>query len=106
MQNVIISILALTLGACSYFPGVHKIDIQQGNVISQDQVDQLRLGMTRNQVRYVMGTPMLIDTFHQDRWDFLYSFQKGGEERIQEQLTLHFADDRLARLEGDYSPQP
>ncbi|WP_210395899.1 outer membrane protein assembly factor BamE [Motiliproteus sediminis] len=106
MQKVIISILALTLAGCSFFPGVHKIDIQQGNVITQEQVDQLRPGMSRSQVRFVLGTPAVTDTFHQDRWDYLYTLQEGGGERQQQRLTLYFDDDKLSRLSGDFRPQP
>jgi len=64
----------LALAGCS-FPGVYKIDIQQGNVVTQDMIDQLRPGMTRRQVRFIMGNPLLTDTFHADRWDYLYSIQ-------------------------------
>ena len=65
------------------FPGAYKIDIQQGNVITQEMVDQLRPGMTRAQVQYVMGTPLLEDTFNKDRWDYVYSMQPGSEPRTQ-----------------------
>src|SRR5690606_5446845 len=79
----------LALAGCS-FPGVYKIDIQQGNVVTQDMVDQLRPGMTRSQVRYIMGNPLITDTFHADRWDYLYSIQPGGGERLQERISLNF----------------
>ena len=69
----------LALAGCS-FPGVYKIDIQQGNVVTQDMIDQLRPGMTRRQVRFIMGNPLLVDTFHANRWDYLYSLQPGGGE--------------------------
>jgi outer membrane protein assembly factor BamE len=94
----------LALAGCS-FPGVYKIDIQQGNVVTQDMIDQLRPGMTRRQVRFIMGNPLLADTFHADRWDYLYSLQPGGGERQQERIALFFnGNDQLASLSGDFKP--
>jgi outer membrane protein assembly factor BamE len=94
----------LALAGCS-FPGVYKIDIQQGNVVTQDMIDQLRPGMTRRQVRFIMGNPLLTDTFHADRWDYLYSLQPGGGERQQERMTIIFnANDQLVSLSGDFMP--
>lgn len=88
------------------FPGAYKIDIQQGSVITQEMVDQLRPGMTRNQVQYVMGYPLLEDTFDRDRWDYVYSMQPGGEKRTQQTLTIFFKDDQLASVQGDFKPTP
>lgn len=94
----------LALAGCS-FPGVYKIDIQQGNVVTQDMIDQLRPGMTRRQVRFIMGNPLLTDTFHNDRWDYLYSLQPGGGERQQEHVSLIFnGNDQLVSLSGDFMP--
>ncbi|UZE24533.1 outer membrane protein assembly factor BamE [Pseudomonas sp. B21-056] len=94
----------LALAGCS-FPGVYKIDIQQGNVVTQDMIDQLRPGMTRRQVRFIMGNPLLTDTFHADRWDYLYSLQPGGGERQQERMSVIFnANDQLVSLSGDFMP--
>jgi outer membrane protein assembly factor BamE len=94
----------LALAGCS-FPGVYKIDIQQGNVVTQDMIDQLRPGMTRRQVRFIMGNPLLTDTFHANRWDYLYSIQPGGGTRFQERVSLMFdGSDQLAGLSGDFMP--
>ena len=94
----------LALAGCS-FPGVYKIDIQQGNVVTQDMIDQLRPGMTRKQVRFIMGNPLLTDTFHANRWDYLYSLQPGGGERQQERVSLLFnGNDQLVSLSGDFKP--
>jgi len=107
MRKVLISVaLAALVSACSDFPGVYKIDIPQGNVVTQEMIDQLRPGMTQSQVRYIMGTPLITDTFNPDRWDYLYSFQPGGEPRVQERVSLHFEDGKLTRLTGDFRPQP
>ncbi|OED44127.1 hypothetical protein ACH42_08225 [Endozoicomonas sp. (ex Bugula neritina AB1)] len=86
------------------FPGAYKIDIQQGNVITQEMVDQLRPGMTRAQVQYVMGTPLLEDTFNKNRWDYVYSMQPGGKQRTQTTVTVFFEGDMLSAIEGDLRP--
>lgn len=110
MQNtkLLLSSLCLTallaITGCS-FPGVYKIDIQQGNVVTQDMVDQLRPGMTRRQVRFIMGNPLIADTFHANRWDYLYSLQPGGGKRQQERISLEFdANDQLSGISGDFRP--
>ena len=88
MQKAKLMLTSLTLvglaalAGCS-FPGVYKIDIQQGNVVTQDMIDQLKPGMTRRQVRFIMGNPLITDTFHANRWDYLYSIQPGGGQRQQ-----------------------
>jgi len=110
MQNTKLLLTSLTfvglfaLAGCS-FPGVYKIDIQQGNVVTQDMIDQLRPGMTRRQVRFIMGNPLLTDTFHANRWDYLYSIQPGGGQRQQERISMIFdGNDQLAGLSGDFMP--
>ncbi len=85
---------------------MYKIDVQQGNVIDQEMVNSLKPGMSKSQVRYVMGTPILVDVFHQDRWDYLYSMKKAAVQKEKRRVTLYFKDDRLERLEGDIKPQP
>jgi len=98
------SILTLVLSGCNKdkIPGVYRIDIQQGNAVTQDMINKLKPGMTKNQVAYVMGTPLLIDTFHPNRWDYIYSFHPGNGVREQRNLTLHFDDkEKLSHLEGD-----
>tara|TARA_R110002095_G_scaffold198085_1_gene177478 strand:+ start:2693 stop:3079 length:387 start_codon:yes stop_codon:yes gene_type:complete len=107
MQRIIISVTILlsaltTISACTYFPGVHKIDIQQGNRITQEMMDKLKLGMNRNQVKYILGTPMIADTFNQSRWDYFYSLKPGSQKSIQKQLVLIFKDDSLSQITGDY----
>jgi len=92
--------------ALSRLPLIYRPDIQQGNVVSQESIDRLKPGMSKSQVRYILGTPMLVDAFHQDRWDYYYSMQKGRKEPVQERVALFFADDRLIRIEGDYRPRP
>jgi len=97
-------IASLSLGACAQHL-VHKIDIQQGNVITQDELNQLKPGMTRRQVQYILGSPMIADVFHQDRWDYLYLLQPGYGEPSREHVTLYFDADLLRRIEGSMHPQ-
>ena len=81
--------------------GPHKINIQQGNVITQDMLDKLQPGMTRSQVRFVLGTPLLVDPFRTDRWDYVYTMNVAGKRVEQRQLKVYFADDKMVRYEGD-----
>ncbi len=106
MKAVIPLLIVIALPACSTFrfPGVHRITIQQGNVITQTMIDRLKPGMTRSQVRFVLGNPIIDDPLDQDRWDYVYSIQVAGGRRIQRELVLHFVDDRLSYFEGDYLP--
>jgi outer membrane protein assembly factor BamE len=97
---IIITYLAsLFLTAC-----VYKIDVQQGNIVTQEMIDQLRPSMNKRQVRFVMGTPLLVDPFQPERWDYIYSNQPGGEERVQKRITLLFENDGLVGLQGDFRP--
>ena len=88
------------------FPGVYKISIPQGNIITQEMVDQLRPGMTKRQVIFVMGTPLVRDPYHQDRWDYVYNFQPGGRELGQGHLSVLFENAQLVSLSGDFEPTP
>jgi outer membrane protein assembly factor BamE len=97
----------LALAGCSldWVPGVYRLDIHQGNVVSQEMVDQLRPGMTKRQVAFIMGTPLLTDPFHDQRWDYVYSNQPGNEPRVQKQITLTFdKGEELSGLAGDFRP--
>jgi outer membrane protein assembly factor BamE len=98
--------IALMLAGCSWLPrlGVYKLDVNQGNYVTQDQVDKLRVGQTRAQVRAAIGTPMLTDAFHANRWDYPYEFNRLGQTLEHRQFTVYFVDDKLARWEGDEVP--
>ncbi|MGX2040649.1 outer membrane protein assembly factor BamE [Methylocaldum sp. MU1018] len=107
---VITYCLTLFLAGCSvsklkeFLPGVYRLDIHQGNIVSQEMVDQLRPGMTKRQVAFVMGAPLIVDPFHDDRWDYVYSNEPGGEPRMQRRITLVFDKDELMGLQGDFRP--
>ncbi len=105
--------LFLSLAGCStmstYLPdvrqfGVYKLDINQGNYLTQDMVDKLKTGQTRQQVRTALGTPLMTSAFHADRWDYVYSYTKNGKETEHRQFVVFFEDDKLTRWEGDEAP--
>ncbi len=106
--------LSFLLGGCAtltdydvlYHVGVYKLDVNQGNYITSDQVDKLKVGQTRQQVRLVLGTPLLTDPFHATRWDYPYLFTRQARLLEHRQLTLYFVDEKLARWEGDEMPPP
>lgn len=109
LRTLVLLVATLTVAACSsipvaQFPGVYKIHIAQGNIITQEMIDQLEPGMTRRQVVFVMGTPLVRDPYNQNRWDYVFNFQPGGGERGQERITLFFESDLLSHFEGDFEP--
>jgi outer membrane protein assembly factor BamE len=94
------------LAGCSFDSVVglvdaYRIDVRQGNYVDQEMVAQLRRGMTRDQVRYVLGSPLVVDMFRTDRWDYVYRFRPGSGEAQQRVISLFFAGDVLERIEGD-----
>lgn len=107
VSRTLLSLIIISLlSACSYFrfPGVHKVPVQQGNIITQDMIDQLRPGMTRAQVRFIMGTPLVTDTFNQNRWDYFYSLVDRDGDEVRERAIIFFENDKLTRISGDYVP--
>lgn len=99
---------SLTLVSCTTIltnlPGVYSVDVQQGNMVDQSMIDQLRPNMNKRQVLYIMGSPMLVDFFHQKRWDYLYSAQIEGGDRQQKRISLYFDNDQLIGVQGDFKP--
>lgn len=106
---LLVAVVIASLAGCSYFrfPGVHKINIQQGHIITQEMVDQLKVGMTKRQVRFVLGNSLLPNTFNDDRWDYYYSLRRGSDGSFRQFLfTVYFENDSLVRWEGDHIPGP
>ena len=97
-------ILALSACGSLEFPGVYKLTIQQGNIVSQEMIDRLKPGMTRSQVQFVLGNPVLADSFERDRWNYVYTIDIPGQAIIERELVIVFENDRLLRFEGDYTP--
>lgn len=94
---------SLSLSGCTaiYDAIVFQIDVAQGNFVEAEQIDKLTLGMSKEQVSFVMGSPMLIDTFDSNKWYYLYYFKPGGDDSEQSQMELVFANERLVRVSGD-----
>ncbi len=87
--------VALATGGC-----VYRVNISQGNYLEAKAIDQVTVGMTRSQVRYLLGTPMIADSFHPDRWDYLYFFKLGKTRKVERRLvTVYFAEEKVARVE-------
>ncbi|ADE14059.1 SmpA/OmlA domain protein [Nitrosococcus halophilus Nc 4] len=99
----IIGCASVALVACSIerVPGVYRIDVQQGNVITQEMLGNLKPGMSKQQVRFVLGNPLLVDTFRPDHWHYIYSFKPGNGRREQRTITVWFENDELSYVSGD-----
>jgi outer membrane protein assembly factor BamE len=97
---VILAVVALS--AC-----VYRIDIQQGNLLDEESLVQVEVGMTRSQVQFLLGTPMVADSFHRDRWDYAYYFRRGrSPDLIQRWVIVHFENDRVSRVDRNIELQP
>jgi outer membrane protein assembly factor BamE len=101
-----IALAAAAASGCGFVPRIpgitpYRMEIQQGNFVSQEMVSQLKPGMTKEQVRFILGTPMVTDIFHSDRWDYVYWRETSDGRREQRKLTVLFENGQLARLDGD-----
>lgn len=102
----IVYISSLLLAGCAgYIPFAYEVPVQQGNIITDDMVAQLRPGMSQEQVRYVLGTPAIEDPFHADRWDYVYALDEEDKAMQVDRLTVFFRDGRLSRVEGSLAPE-
>lgn len=106
MRSIFLAAALVMLTACGNFgfPGVYRIDVEQGNIVTQDMVDQLKPGMNQRQVRFIMGTPLLEDSFNRARWDYPYVIRNGTEVLREATVTVHFDGDSLVNVSGDYLP--
>ncbi|RYU58156.1 outer membrane protein assembly factor BamE [Methylolobus aquaticus] len=102
----LLCVFTVLLASCSLdrIPLVNRPDINQGNIVSQEMVNQLRPGMNRRQVTYLLGSPLLTDPLHDNRWDYIYSTEPNGGKREERRITLVFERDQLIQLEGDFRP--
>ena len=114
MKYIYVAFLAFSVGGCSLsqlklpelkIPRVYKLSVQQGNVITQEMVDRLKPGMTRNQVEFVMGKPVLGDPFNDDQWVYIYTLEVPDYFNQAFKMVLASEDDTLATISGDYIPQ-
>ena len=102
MRLLALAAAVLLASACG--PFVYRIDVQQGNVVTQEAVAQLKPGMSKAEVRQALGTPLLADVFHASRWDYYYSNAKGGRQRERQVVSLFFKDEKLTEIAGDVKP--
>lgn len=99
--------LSLPLTYCTYLPSLpYKIDIRQGNFVTDEMVARLKPGMTRSQVRFTLGTPLVMDVFHADRWDYIYRTAPSGQLAEEKKLAIFFSNDRLSHIQGDFPLPP
>jgi outer membrane protein assembly factor BamE len=101
LRHIAIAALVLLVAGCAW---TYKMDIQQGNIVTQDMVAKLQPGMSRSQVRFVLGTPLVADMFHADRWDYVYRLEQGGRMVEERKLVAVFSGEKLLRIEGDVIP--
>jgi outer membrane protein assembly factor BamE len=105
MRKLLLLITSVILiSGCTQFPGVYKLDIPQGNILTQESVDQLEPGMTPRQVQFIMGTPIIEDTFNSNRWDYIYTMKKAGETPALSRVTVLFTNGLLTNIKGDLRP--
>ena len=113
---LVISLGVAVLAGCSYLPKlpklkipkiprIHRITVQQGNVITQEMIDQLKPGMTKRQVAFVMGEPVVRNPFDEDRWDYVYTIKIPRTDQIQTKMSLFFTNDLLTHFTGDLIPE-
>lgn len=98
----LVLLLPLALAAC-----VYRIDVQQGNLLKDKDVLQVEVGMTRSQVQFLLGTPMIADSFHRDRWDYAYYLRKGRSPEVERRwVVVHFENDRVSKIDRELTLQP
>ena len=97
---LIASLLAVTLPACTGF--IYRIDVPQGNYLDQKDIDKLRIGMNREQVTFVLGRPLIKDSFDRDTWHYVYKLKRGmSDQHVEKTMQIHFEDDRVVKVDSD-----
>ncbi len=107
MKKILITLIAglsFSIAGCSNFSLVHRPEIQQGNIITPEMVTELKTGMSKRQVRFLLGTPLLMDVFHQDRWDYPFTMKRRNEAIQITHFSLFFEGDTLISYHGDIEP--
>jgi outer membrane protein assembly factor BamE len=106
LYAILVLLFTFLSSSCSWvqFPSIHKVTVQQGNIVSQDMVDKLQIGMTKNQVQYILGTPLIVDTFNPSHWDYYFTKVDSNNNISKNQVSLRFGqDNRLLDIKGDFS---
>ena len=105
LKLTLLSGLCALCVACSYVPSFpYKADVAQGNFVSKEQVNALKLGMPRAQVMDILGTPLLVSVFHADRWEYVFSLKRQGIDTPKYKLTVYFNGDVLDKIDGSNMP--
>jgi outer membrane protein assembly factor BamE len=100
--RVSIIAIVLSLSACSSW--VYRIDIPQGNYLEQKSIDKIQIGMTKEQVKFILGSPVVLDAFNKDTWHYVYKLKSGRSEKlnVSKSFTVVFEDDKLVSASGDF----
>jgi outer membrane protein assembly factor BamE len=102
-------LLSVLLASCSGLSepllSPYKMDIRQGNYVTPEMREKVKIGMSKQQVRYVLGTPAINDAFHGNRWDYVYRLERGGKVIEKQNLTLYFEGDNLVRMDNGQAGQ-
>ena len=104
MKSILSLAVAISVAACSWVPNIspHRMEIQQGNFVSQEMVAQLKPGMSKDQVKFILGTPLIADVFHADRWDYVFTrIRANSRELEQRRIAVYFEGGKLKRVDGD-----
>ena len=105
IYSILILLCLSLISSCSWiqFPSIHKVTVQQGNIVNQEMVSKLQIGMSMSQVQYILGTPLTTDTFDHSRWDYFYSRVDSEGKRSERRLKLSFDnEDLLQSVSGDF----
>ncbi len=100
LKVITLLLSVLLLSSCS-IPRIFQVVISQGNLVDQEMLDKLEIGMTESQVKFVMGTPLISDTFYPNRWDYFTSVTQGENSYTNQKITLYFKDNKLVSWEGE-----
>ena len=100
IKQILFLLVSIVLASCS-LPKTYEVVISQGNLVDQKMIDKLEVGMTESQVKFVMGTPLISDTFYPNRWDYFTSVTQGSKTFTEQKITLYFKENKLTRWEGE-----
>ncbi|MFT7492332.1 MAG: outer membrane protein assembly factor BamE [Pseudohongiellaceae bacterium] len=106
LKVLCLTLVVMTLSACTSigFPGVYRADVDQGNLMHKERLAEVKIGMKPRQVRRLLGTPLLTDTFTKNRWDYFYSLRQDKDIDVRHHITVFFEDDRVTAIKDQLSP--
>ena len=101
---IVCGLASIVTGCSNYIPA-YKIDVQQGNILTQEDIDQIKIGMDKDKIQYIIGSPTITDPFHEDRWDYAYSLKPGWGDLEKKNITLYFENNILVKTSGTVEPR-